>query len=55
MNKVMRVIKEHQLQIISQKMEMNCQIEIATRKQNETKITELFESLFEIDCKKITT
>ena len=53
-NKVMRVIKEHQLQIISQKMEMNCQIEIATRKQNETKITELFESLFEIDCKKIT-
>ncbi|MBF02938.1 MAG: YigZ family protein [Flavobacterium sp.] len=54
MNKVMRVIKEHQLQIISQKMEMNCQIEIATRKQNETKITELFESLFEIDCKKIS-
>ena len=54
MNKVMRVIKEHQLQIISQKMEMNCQIEIATRKQNETKIAELFESLFEIDCKKIT-
>lgn len=54
MNKVMRVIKEYQLQIISQKMEMNCQIEIATRKQNETKITELFESLFEIDCKKIS-
>ena len=53
MNKVMRVIKEHQLQIISQKMEMNCKIEIATRKQNETKVTELFDALFEIDCKKM--
>jgi uncharacterized YigZ family protein len=54
MNKVMRVIKEQQLTIISQKMEMNCQIEIATRKQNEEKVKEIFDTLFEIEIKKLT-
>ncbi|NHN25102.1 YigZ family protein [Flavobacterium jejuense] len=53
MNKAMRVIKEQQLTIISQKMEMNCQIEISTRKQNEEKIREIFEALFEIEIKKL--
>lgn len=53
MNKVMRVIKEQQLTIISQKMEMNCQIEIATRKQNEEKVKEIFDALFEIKIKKL--
>lgn len=53
MNKVMRVIKEQNLNIISQKMEMNCEIEIATRKQNAEKILEIFNSLFEITIKKI--
>ncbi|VXC23589.1 YigZ family protein [Flavobacterium sp. 9AF] len=53
MNKVMRVVKEQQLAIISQKMEMNCQIEIATRKQNEEKINQIFESLYEITIQKI--
>ena len=31
MNKVMRIIKEKNIDIVNQKMEMNCQIEIATR------------------------
>ncbi|WP_445455238.1 IMPACT family protein [Flavobacterium sp. HNIBRBA15423] len=53
MNKVMRVIKEQQLTIISQKMEMNCQIEITTRKQNEEKVKEIFDALFEIEIKKL--
>lgn len=52
MNKVMRVIKEQNLDIISQKMEMSCEIEIATRKQNAEKVEEIFESLFEITIKK---
>ena len=34
MNKVMRVIKEKNLEIISQKMEMDCEIVISTRKKN---------------------
>ena len=33
-NKVMRVIKEKSVEIVSQKMEMSCEIEIITRKKN---------------------
>jgi len=51
MNKVMRVIKEKNLEIISQKMEMSCEIEIATRKKNAENIFGIFESLFEISIK----
>lgn len=49
MNKVMRVIKEKNLNIIAQKMEMSCQIEIATRKKNAELIFDIFSNLFEID------
>ena len=51
MNKVMRVIKEKNLEIISQKMEMSCEIEIATRKKNAENVFGTFESLFEISIK----
>ena len=51
MNKVMRVIKEKNLDIISQKMEENCQIEIATRKKNAQIIFDIFNSMFEISIK----
>lgn len=33
MNKVMRIIKEKKLQIINQKMELNCEVEISIRKK----------------------
>ena len=49
MNKVMRVIKEKNLSIIAQKMEMNCKIEIATRKKNANMIYDIFSSMFEIE------
>jgi len=48
MNKVMRIIKEKNLEIISQKMELSCEIEIATRKKNAENVFGTFESLFEI-------
>jgi uncharacterized YigZ family protein len=51
MNKVMRVIKEKNLDIISQKMEMNCEIVIGTRKKNAEIIFDTFNSLFEIEIK----
>ena len=51
MNKVMRVIKEKNLEIVSQKMEETCQIEIATRKKNAEVVFDIFNSLFEIDIK----
>ena len=48
-NKVMRVIKEKNIVIISKKMEMSCAIEIVTRKKNAQVIFEIFNSMFEIE------
>jgi uncharacterized YigZ family protein len=58
MNKVMRVIKEKKLEIVSQEMEIMEEtglpiglIEIKTRKKNAEKIFDIFNSIFEIDIK----
>jgi len=51
MNKVMRVIKEKNLEIISQNMNESCEIEIATRKKNAEQIVDIFNNLFEIEIK----
>ena len=51
MNKVMRVIKEKNLDIISQKMELSCTIEIATRKKNAEMVFDIFNNLYEIKIK----
>ena len=53
MNKVMRIIKEKSLQIVSQKMEMDCEIEIATRKKNVQNLLDTFENLYEIKLTEI--
>jgi uncharacterized YigZ family protein len=53
MNKVMRIIKEKNLEIISQQMKESCQINIATRKKNAKIIFDIFFNLFEIEIKKI--
>jgi uncharacterized YigZ family protein len=52
-NKVMRVIKEKNIDIISQKMEMNCKIEIKTRKKNAEMVFDIFNSMFEITIKHL--
>lgn len=49
MNKVMRVIKEKNLDIIDQQMEMSCEIEIATRKKNAEMIFDIFSNLYEVE------
>ena len=51
MNKVMRIIKEKNLDLVSQKMEMSCEIIIKTRKKNAEIIFDIFNSLFEIEIK----
>ena len=60
MNKVMRVIKEKKLDIVNQEMEINeisglpiGKIEIKTRKKNAEMIFDIFNSLFEIEIKRI--
>lgn len=53
MNKVMRIIKEKNIDIVNQKMELNCEIEIATRKKNAKTIFDIFSTLFEIEIEEI--
>ena len=52
-NKVMRIIKEKKLVVTSQKMELNCEIEITTRKKNAEEIFDIFKGLFEITVTKL--
>ncbi|MBP8066517.1 MAG: YigZ family protein [Flavobacterium sp.] len=53
MNKVMRVIKEKNLDIVAQKMEMSCEIEIATRKKNAEMVFDTFSNLYEVEISVI--
>ncbi|MES2577351.1 MAG: YigZ family protein [Bacteroidota bacterium] len=60
MNKVMRVIKEKKLEIVNQEMEINedsglpiGKIEIKTRKKNAEMVFDIFNSMFEIDIKRL--
>jgi len=48
MNKVMRIIKEKNLQIVSKKMEMDCEIEISIRKKNVKNLLDTFKNLYEL-------
>ena len=50
-NKVMRIIKEKNVDIMSQKMELSCEIEITTRKKNAEMIFDIFSNLFEVEIK----
>ena len=51
MNKVMRIFKEKNIEIVSQNMNLSCEIEIAIRKNNAENIYEIFNNLFEITIK----
>ncbi|WMI67623.1 YigZ family protein [Mangrovimonas sp. YM274] len=53
MNKVMRIIKEKDLKIVNQKLEMDCEITISVRLKNAEEIFKIFDSLYEIDIKNL--
>ncbi len=53
MNKVMRIIKEKNIEIESQKLDLNCEIEITIRKKNAEIIFDIFNGFFEVEIKKI--
>ncbi len=53
MNKVMRIIKENNLTIVTQNMNESCEMVVATRKKNAEKIFDIFTHLFEIEIQKI--
>ncbi|WP_353084938.1 YigZ family protein [Flavobacterium sp.] len=53
MNKVVRVIKEKNIEINSQKMDLDCEILVSTRKKNAEIVFDIFNSMFEINIKKL--
>ena len=53
LNKIMRIIKEKKLQLISQKMDELCQIEISSSKKNEEIIFATFNSIPNISIEKL--
>lgn len=53
MNKVMRVIKEKNINITNQKLELDCQITISVRKKDASTIASIFESIYEVEIKEL--
>lgn len=52
MNKVMRIIKENNLNIIDQVMELDCLIKISVRKKDAERIYDIFNQLFGVNIKE---
>ncbi|MCF1192620.1 YigZ family protein [Mangrovimonas sp. AS39] len=52
-NTVMRIIKEKNLDVTNQKMELDCEITISVRLKDAPAIFEQFDHLFEIDIKEL--
>lgn len=52
MNKVMRVIKENNLKIVDQTLELDCQIIISVRLKESKKISEKFEAIYKVSIKE---
>ena len=53
MNKVMKIIKDRNLTIVSQTMEMNCTLLIEVRKAEASYVEQLFEQLYEVTIEKL--
>lgn len=54
MNTVMRIIKDENLSIGSQKMELNCEMEISVRKSDANRIFDIFENTYKVAIKRKT-
>lgn len=52
MSRVMRIIKDRSLSIISQQLELKCEIEVAVRKGEIAQFLSAFESLYEVSIKE---
>jgi uncharacterized YigZ family protein len=53
MNKVMRIVKEKNLTIVSQKLEMDCEYVISIRKKDARAIFDVFDNLYKVDIKTL--
>lgn len=53
MNIVMRIIKDQNLSITRQKLELDCEFQISVRKKDAARIFETFENTYKVSIKKI--
>ena len=53
MSKVMKIIKENQLKIVNQKMEVDCELQISVRKSEVVKISGIFESMYPLKIRQL--
>jgi uncharacterized YigZ family protein len=53
MNAVQRIIKEKNLEVIHQKLELACEYVISIRKKDAPSIFEIFENLYKVDIKEL--
>ena len=53
MSKVMRILKENQIEILKQTLELDCLLEISVRKGNASKIFELFNQFYGVEIDEL--
>lgn len=53
MSKVMRILKENDVEITNQKLELNCLLEISVRKGNSSSVYDLFSNFFGVDIDEL--
>lgn len=53
MNTVMRIVKEKNLKVINQNLELSCELIISVRQKEATSIFEIFDRLYEIEIKNL--
>ncbi len=52
MNTVMRIIKDEDIRIINQRMELSCELEISVRKKDSEKVFNIFTDTYKVAIKK---
>ena len=53
LSKVLRMLKENQVEILNQILEINCLLEISVRKSNSLKIFELFQNFYGVEIREL--
>ncbi|QTE22701.1 IMPACT family protein [Polaribacter cellanae] len=53
MNPVMRIIKEKNIEIVNQKLEMDCEYTISVRKNDAATIYTIFDTLYKVEVKEL--
>ena len=53
MSKVMRIIKEKNLEIIHQKLELDCEIQFSVRKNDSDSIFKIFDTFYKVEIKRL--